>query len=152
MFWLVCILKSWTEVTFVDNFLKCIEPIVIIKKYACVCVYIQLCVCTCVCQSLIFHFTSWNKFLLFGEPPRGFLLHRPTIPYVGKSPARTLRTALTLGKGWLLFLLVLLQLSSVLIIEKVWTIEDLISVWAFYIHEAVFVWKRGVPSFSLGQM
>lgn len=40
---------------------------------------------------------------------------------------------LTCGKAWLLFLLELLQLSGVLIIEKIWKIEDLILVQAFYI-------------------
>lgn len=43
-----------------------------------------------------------------------------------KVPYRHLMAALTSGKAGLLFLLELLQLSSVLIIEKIWKIEDLI--------------------------
>lgn len=86
------------------------------------------------------------KQVSLGRAPGGLvsfcLIHRPAIPYVGKSPDRTLRTVPTLGKPWLLFLLVLLQLSSIIIIEKFWTLEDLILVQAFYIHRAIFMKER----------
>lgn len=59
-------------------------------------------------------------------------------PHLGKSPCRHLMAALTFGKACLLFLLELLQLSGILIIEKIWKIEDLILVQAFYTCSHIF--------------
>lgn len=70
------------------------------------------------------------------------LIQRATPPYTAKSPCRHLTAASPFGKAWQLFLLELPQLSSVLIIEKIWKREDLILVQAFYTCSHIFTWKR----------
>lgn len=87
---------------------------------------------------VIFHVTFQKQVSLTGDFGSFCLFQRAASPLVGKSPRRHLMAALTFGKTWLLFLLKPLQLSGVLIIEKIWKMEDLILVQAFYICSHIF--------------
>ena len=99
-------------------------------------------------RGVIFWCTLWNTFLFFTAPLARFCSLAGWIQSDRSShrevPCRHFRAAWTFGSAWLLFLLDLLQLSGVLIIEKIWMIEDLILVQASYTCSHIFTWRDAV--------
>lgn len=139
--------SDWHSLGLLFNFLNCLLPQWVGQiAFSVTFFHAQIKKSECVWWwGVIFWYTFWNKFLFFIVPLETVsfcLIQRATVPCIGKSPCRPLMAALTFGKAWLLFLLELLQLSSVLIIEKIWKIEDLILVQAFYTCSHIFTWKR----------